>query len=507
MAPPKRQPADSRFKAWSAIRTASRGCLAVASALSFVFCGCRQADSAAPLRGADVVLIVVDTLRADHLGFAGYALPTSPFLDRLAAESTVFTDALAPSSYTRESVAGLFTGMWPACSGAIGWNAAPEQVATTLAEELAQAGYETVMLTLTTMLQAPPFARGFARVEHLAKQWGVSRAGWQLTERALEIWREPRNRPLFLYLHYLDPHGPYDPPPEMLARFPERSEVVLDLYRDVRPKLPQLRAAGFDRSDPRLQEMVRRYDAEIAHTDQALEQLFAGLRASQRRPLLVVVTADHGEEFLEHGFVEHAWTLYEESVRVPLLWWSPGRLPPQRSSAPASLVDIFPTIRALVGIAPTPARGQVQGAVLFALDRGRLRVAEMANRQRWAELGITERNVVRALWWQGWKYVVARRWLDPDQRSHSSKIEEQLRSTGNTPPLPPAGAEVREELFHLASDPLEQRNSISDAGEVLAGLRTHARDQEERCPLAGTRPKAPVTLAPHEAEALRQLGY
>ncbi|GBD26007.1 hypothetical protein HRbin30_01334 [bacterium HR30] len=181
-------------------------------ALLVAMLGCRDRFGEAPLAGADVVLIVVDTLRADHLGFHGYTQPTSPFLDRLAAESAVFTDVLAPSSYTRESIAALFSGHWPSCIGAIGWNASPRKAPFTLAERLGASGYATAMLTLTTMLSDPGFARGFERIEHLTAQWGVSRAGPELTRRALEVFGEPRTRPLFLYLHYLDPHGPYDPP-------------------------------------------------------------------------------------------------------------------------------------------------------------------------------------------------------------------------------------------------------------------------------------------------------
>lgn len=494
-------------RSWRGTVCPLRSIARTALALALTICaGCQTHTEPAPLRGADVVLIVVDTLRADHLGFSGYPRPTSPFLDKLAAESAVFTNTVAPSSFTRESVAALFTGRWPSCIGAVGWNATPKDSSTTLAEDFANAGYRTVMLTLTTMLSDPAFARGFHHVEHLARQWGVSRAGPQLTRRALELWQEPRAQPLFLYLHYLDPHGPYDPPAEVLARFgafaPEAD--ALDLYRDIRPHLPELRRSGFGIGDPRFHELVRRYDAEIAHTDLALKELFGGLHARDTgRRLLVVLTADHGEEFLEHGFVEHAWTLYQESVRVPLLLWAPGVIRPEHSPQPASLVDVAPTLRQLVGL-----RGSADdGEVLFAPAKVGLGARPLGERLRFSELGIAERNVVRALWRGEWKYIAARRWLAPEARAQSSQIEERLRQSGTLPSLPTGDRLEHEELFHLASDPAEQRDRKHEAPEELACMRQLVEAHERRCPFAGPASHPAATLAPHEAEALRQLGY
>ncbi|GIW45080.1 MAG: hypothetical protein KatS3mg077_2362 [Candidatus Binatia bacterium] len=476
--------------------------------LVVAFPACQSAKQRHPLTGADVVLVVVDTLRADHLGLAGYPWPTSPFLDRLASESVVFTDVAAPSSYTRESIASLFSGAWPSCAGAVGWDATPERAQVTLAETFRRAGYATAMVTLTTMLGHPAFARGFDRVEHLASQWGVSRASPKLTQRALDLWNEPNRKPVFLYLHYLDPHGPYDPPPAVLQKFPQASDLVLDLYRDVRPHLPELSAQGFDRKDPRFRELVRRYDAEIGHTDGALEQLFEGLRGHARgRPLLVIVTADHGEEFLEHDFVEHAWTLYEEAVRVPLLWWSPGVLSPARSDQPASLVDVYPTLVRLLRLEEPPLLPHAGGRSLFEITPHEVRPANLQGRARWAELGIAERNVLRALWLDGWKYTAARRWLEPAERSRSSQIEETLRAQRTVPSLPSPEVVAREELFHLPSDPTEAHDRKSDAVERLAQMRALAAQQEQRCPLQSRAASTPLSLAPHEVEALRQLGY
>lgn len=477
--------------------------LAVATSLF----ACRAAPPGGPLRGGDVVLVVVDTLRADHLGFAGYRRPTSSFLDRLAGESTVFLHAVAPSSYTRESVSALFTGRWPSCLGATGWNAAP-RMGVTLAERLRRAGYTTAMLTLTTMLADPAFARGFERVEHLAQQWGVSRAGPQLTRRALEVWREPRTRPLFLYLHYLDPHGPYDPPPEMLARFGDGGSDALDLYRDVRPRLADLERSGFGPGEARFEALVRRYDAEIAHTDMALEQLVSGLRSGSRsRPLLLVVTADHGEEFLEHGFVEHAWTLYEESVRVPFLWWSPGVLPPARSTAPTSLVDVVPTLEFLLRLPEEARAASTDGVVLFEHSGHGVRPRSLPERVRWSELGIAERNVARAVWLGKWKYIAARRWLLPAERSAVSAVEDRWRAEDRGPPPPPPDALAYEALFDLTVDPGERHNQLPFQPAVVAQLRTLVAQHEQRCPLTGTGKVPRPTLAPHEEEALRALGY
>ncbi len=144
----------------------------------------------------------------------------------------------------------------------------------------------------------------------------------------------------------------------------------LALYDDVEPRIGELVAAGFGPGEPRFEDLVARYDAEIASTDEAVERLLRGIEALGRRDrTLVVLTADHGQEFLEHGFVEHAWTLYQESIQVPLVFWAGGSLGPARVTHRGSLVDVLPTVLGLVGI--EAQEGELDGIPILEGHTGR----------------------------------------------------------------------------------------------------------------------------------------
>jgi len=466
--------------------------------------GCRSRPQP-PLRCCHVVLINVDTLRADHLGAYGYARNTSPAIDRFAREGAVFSQALAASSYTRESVSALFTGRYPSCAGAVGWDAHPSPESPSLAEAFRRAGYFTAFLSLTTMLSHPQFHRGFEQVQELASAWGVSRAGPLLARQALEVWRRvPAGKKRFFYLHFLDPHGPYDPPPEVLARFaPPLSEQVLDLYRDVRPRLPELVAQGFGPRDARFGELVRRYDAEIAHTDEAVGWFLEELaKQGDLANTLVVLTADHGEEFLEHGFVEHAWTLYQEVLHVPLIVWRPGLVPAGRYPGWVSGVDLAPTLLALLGVAEEqrfdgePLLRPVSAVASLTVD--------VPERPVYAELWIGERNVARSVVKGAWKYSAAARWLEPSDRPAAAARENELRQQAGGGAVPPWEHIAREELFRLSSDPKEQHNLLARAPQVAEEMRAELARFAQRCAPA----RAPArTLSPEEAERMRVLGY
>ncbi len=197
--------------------------LAPAPILLALACGGGGQDGSALLAGYDVLLIVVDALRADHLGAYAYTRDTSPFIDSLAREGIVFERAIANSSYTRESVAALLTGQLPSRSGAYGWLARPGRAAPHLGEIFRRAGYHTGLLSNTTQLYDPGFNRGFDETQHLPKSWDISREGGRLTKRALDFVARAGSRPVFLYLHYLDPHAPYDPAPGFRQRLPAPS--------------------------------------------------------------------------------------------------------------------------------------------------------------------------------------------------------------------------------------------------------------------------------------------
>jgi len=465
---------------------------------------CAPRPAPSPLAGHDLILINIDALRADHLGCYGYARDTSPFLDSLCREGVVFERASAGSSYTRESVAALFTGRLPSKSGALGWNAAPPPDHRTLAERLRGHGYRTGFLSNTVMLQNPGFTRGFETVRHLPRRWNLSGEGPRLSAAALDFVRQAAPERFFLYLHYLDPHAPYEPAPRFHRRLAARaSPDRLSLYEDVAPRLAELRADGFGPGDPRFEDLVTRYDAEIAATDEALRRLFRGLAdLAVLDHALVVITADHGEEFLEHDYVEHGWTLYEEVLRVPLIFVSPA-LPPARVASRASHVDLVPTLLTLLGV---PDEGsELDGRSLFEVGPERV-TAATSGRPRIAELVIPRRQIVRSVLRGDWKYVATWRRLDPSERGSAREGPPDSEPDIWGPP-------VREELFHLASDPGEHRNLIAanprvrrELFDALARFRD-AGPNHAFAPGTAAGERGELELPPEDAERLEALGY
>ena len=259
------------------------------------------ADPAEPLAPAgpppNLVVVMIDTLRADALAAYGAPSPRMPRVDALAERGAVFTDVLANSSWTRPSVASLFTGLRPEEHGANAGDRLPE-ARRTLAEMLRDAGYETaaVVSNFAVVGAQSGFAQGFERFEELqGDPWPYARAD-RVTDAALgfvdgRAARGAESKPLFLYLHYLDPHDPY-----LSGITPGRWP---DMYRDA-------------------------YANELRFLDPQLERLISAIGERLAGPTFVLLTADHGEEFGEHGEGGHGHSLYSELVRVPAMLLGPG---------------------------------------------------------------------------------------------------------------------------------------------------------------------------------------
>ncbi len=303
----------------------------------------------------NVILISIDTLRADRLGAFGGKRGLTPVLDQLADEGVAFPRAYAAAPWTLPSHAALFTSQWPHETG-VGTYAEPGRLAPglpTLAETLRNAGFATV---------------GFTGGGYLSDAFGLDRgfdvflgdlaqaSMHDVVERA-RYWLGARDpaQPFFLFLHTWEVHQ-YEPTEDFRARFvrpyagPLADEESLPLF--LQQNQWQQRGATLDAADLSYARDV--YDATVASADQALGRLLELLRARELlERTLVVVTSDHGEEFLEHGATGHGYTLHEENVRVPLILWHPS-LVARRIARPVSLVDLAPTIARLAH-APVPA--------------------------------------------------------------------------------------------------------------------------------------------------------
>lgn len=335
----------------------------------------------------NVVLIVIDTLRADRLGSHGNTRGLTPHLDRLADAGASFENAQAHAPWTLPSVASLLTSLHPLQHGAGGsldlasleqggaatprFRALSPEVET-LPERFRSAGYRTGSVVNVDFLgSAFGLTRGF---EFTDEQWygtndRVRRAS-ETTDVALDWVGSGGKRPFFLLVHYFDPHAVYDPPPEFRRRFAAPQDRESDAFVFGTREHMLLLRSGRLVLDPDLIERAERlYDGEVAYVDEQIGRLLAALEA---RGLLensiVVVTSDHGEEFLEHGGFEHGHTLYQELTHVPLILSAPGRLAARRIATRVGLVDVGPTLCELAGIAP-PATARGSSLVPLALGQ------------------------------------------------------------------------------------------------------------------------------------------
>jgi arylsulfatase A-like enzyme len=342
----------------------------------------RQAPAAAPERGKpNVVLITMDTVRADHLPMYGYDHGATPNLGKLVASATLYTRATATSDYTLATHASIFTGLYPAWHGALMLPAPkahhqplrPE--VRSLTEALASHGYWTAESVANSgfLTQWTGLTRGFLISEtgrpvdlsngahrfYLragARQFfGVRAVGFDqpfrvasdITVRAQAILEQAHHngRPFFLFLNYMDAHWPYAPEAPDLNDVSPRVQATQDFVNQVNQGSATLSARQRDL-------LLEEYDEGIASIDASIGRVMERLRSlGLYDDSLIVVTSDHGEGFLEHGFMEHeAGVLYQENLHVPLVIKYPGQHEAHRSDLLASEVDIVPTILETAGI-------------------------------------------------------------------------------------------------------------------------------------------------------------
>lgn len=319
---------------------------------------------------ANVVLVLVDTLRADRVGCLGSDRPLTPRIDDFAAGATLFTDASAHSSWTLPSVASLYTSTPPEVHGAGGKLGAfhgldPDRL--TVAEVFERNGAVTAaVINVLFMGAAFGMDQGFA---HLDEVLGYDNEGERkadaTTDAALTWIDENRGRRFFLLVHYFDPHLTYDPPPAYRRRFaPAAGDVDFGTARDV----IALRRGRRELAPGTVGTLAQLYDAEVAWTDSQVGRLIDGIRERGLWDSTVVAFAsDHGEELLDHGGFEHGHTLYQELIHVPLAVRRPHQGAGRVVETPVRLVDLAPTLLELAGL-PVPRR--FGGRSLVALMEG-----------------------------------------------------------------------------------------------------------------------------------------
>lgn len=398
----------------------------------------------APLEGKpNVLLVSIDTLRADHVGAYGAERASTPTLDRIAREEVRFTQALSPAPLTLPSHATLLTALDPPRHGVRhnGIHCLPESV-TTLAERFREAGYTTGAVVGAAVLSARyGLAQGFDHYDDaIVPQAGrVGGAAAQRDARAVReaawSWLARAPEPFFLFVHFYDPHSSYQPPPP------------------------------FDR-------MAHPYDGEIAYVDAELGGLLAHLEGSGRlAKTLVAVTADHGESLGEHEEATHAYTVYDATQRVPLLLRGPGVPVARREDTVVRLADVAPTLLARAGVAPLAPSSELDGRDLTPLLRD---ASAPVDRLAYVESLATQID-------QGWAPL------------HGMRSTDALLIRA-----------PRSELYVLAGDPSQTNNVHDDPRH--AALRMELETALD-ARLEVTASSQTVTLDPSTRAQLGALGY
>lgn len=424
--------------------------------------GCRGAARPAP--PPRVVLVSVDTLRADHLGGYGYGRPTSPGIDGLAREGILFEDVSAPSPWTLPSHASLLTGLYPSRHGLKAHDRYLPATVPTLAALLGRAGFVTAAVVNSYNL-GPRFGldRGFQEFLYVEERADQVEPSTRITDQAIAWLRQHRDRRLFLFVHYYDVHSDYRSRPRYEEQFvsPYRgpadgTTAQLMACREGRVRLENRDAA----------HLIDLYDAGIRQMDDELQRLVSFLREEKLLDgTLFVLTSDHGEEFLERGGVLHGRTQFQEVMRVPLLMRGPGLGAGRRDAAPASLLDVMPTVLTLLQV-DAPASLDGENLLRAGAEReGRYLFGE-------ADHNNAEPDITRAV------------------RHRSYKLHFD-RLTG------------RRALFDLVRDPLERVDRAASEPAVTADLEARL----ERFMQIRGEAAPPARLTPEEVEKLRSLGY
>jgi arylsulfatase A-like enzyme len=438
----------------------------IAAALLVVGCG--------PDPRPNVLLVSIDTLRADHLAAYGYGRETAPSLSRLATEGARFENSYAQSSSTVPTHASLFTGRFPFEHGAYHVGLAVDPAERVLAEILRDAGYRTFGGASSVRFRGDTgFDQGFdvfERVDDLEKN-ARSQA---LTDRVL-AWIEEGDEPWFAFVHYFDPHQPYAPPepfrsqwhPGLPAPKPEATSDYLYFHDGPERSVP----------GPVLEYLRALYDGEIRFLDAQLERLFAPLAPEPGTAgTIVVVTSDHGEEFKEHGGLSHARRLHEELLRVPLLLWWPGRISAETvRPEPVQTVDVLPTLLELVGLeVPSELSGRSRAADVLARSPSAPRAEPLPGNPVLAQL-------------KGERWALTAD-LDGSRFKYVSRDDAPHR------------------LFDLTNDPGEREDLLYDRPETVTRLREVATALGVGV-AADRQPRRAAPVSDEVRERLREIGY
>jgi arylsulfatase A-like enzyme len=468
-----------------------------------------QAQEPAPKPEAarpSVLFWLIDTCRADHLSLYGHERATTPFLERLGQEGVVFERCYSQAPWTKPSMSSILTSQYPSRHGSTQLLQPLLDSFVTLPEVLGAAGWTTagfsanpVMGSFTNLDQGfASFRDSWTMIQGESPMDYASGSAAKIVPHAFEWLAKNERRPFFLYMHSLDPHEWYAPAEEFKAKFADPAgepqfradwDKLMAAHEDIVNTCTQktFETAGVE-VGPFIDYAERLYDADILANDSAIEPLFERLRAEN---VLVIVTADHGTEFFEHGATSLGHSLYDEMIHVPLVFWAPGRLPAGlRLREPVRSVDIYPTLLELLGVAVPP---DLAGASLVPWIRAgkaaeaRTVFADNVEERTTEQFGGSPRSTGT----NGESFAVIRwPW---------KLILHQKARLGLTLP--------RHELFHLERDPQETKNEAAAQPELVQALEDLILAHVDEGGAAELPLPPEAELDPEARKALEGLGY
>jgi len=455
---------------------------AAAAGLGLMSCGGRET----PLPDAprpNIVLITVDTLRADHMSLYGYERETTPEIAAWFSGSTVYERAYSTTSYTPPSIVSVLTGLYPHNHRVRYFYQWPDEDLETLQGVLGKAGYRTAGIVSNVILSSDYMGldEQFGHYDDYVTERErfrkvFERTGAPTTDAALTWLKSEHDpeTPFFLWVHYNDPHGPYTPPVPKVRDFGHAEPLPID------PK----RIPDYQRYPDIVDglEYVDLYDEEIAYLDREVGRLLRGLESTPGfDEMLVFLTADHGESMMDHElWFQHDYHVYEELIHVPLAVRGPG-FGPARVDVPVSIVDIAPTIYAALALGP--AR-KLDGVALSQAPALRTVFAEstmipLQGKWRAAILG-TDKWVIHEP--RSTEQKVLRRYYDLAQDAHEERPQNWNLEAA------PEGARALEEFRKVDPDDFDAPPDFREGTDV-------------------DYPKLPPAKLLEAQERLRALGY
>jgi len=410
----------------------------------------QPASTPAKIAHTNVLMISVDTLRADHLGCYGYGLDTSPHIDAIAADGTRFDRVYAPKGSAWPSLATLQTSLYPVTHGVRSNGLRIDNTPETLAEVLFANGYTCEAILANAGDQN---WEGFSHTRDIRDEPRDKIA----TIHAYNWLREHRDEKFFLWTHFMNPHSPWDAPQEF-RKFGDPSYAgTLTGDQD---DMARAMLSGDEISEPDLAHLIALYDAEVNLTDAMIGIIVETLQELDLYDnTLIVLTADHGEELYQHyQFLHHQASVYEGTLRVPLVYRLPGKVPSGKVVSDLSgLIDVAPTILDLLGIAIPDSYQGVNVAPLF--------------RDEPVELGPAFGE------WRD-KIIFVRtneyRYIHNPLNFHPPKVNKRrLEGVADETLATRNGMPIEEvELYRITEDPYEQSEIASESPEAAAEMQS-----------------------------------